>query len=271
MDEAAAIEDGDPLEINLTGGEPFLDFDLLCAVLAHGRQLGATLSCVTNAYWARSDEVTTDKLTSVKNAGLSRLAVSVSRFHEQFVPRTRVRRALQTATRLGLLTQIKAAVTRADLASDGILHEWQASLDADTVDLFPIAPFPRTGAALPEADYYRNPGLPNECCPGAIVCIEPDGTAVSCCGPASTSRFLAIGDAHREPLNTIAQRFRTAGIQTILREKGPIEFARAAIAAGLGHLLRDEYAGACDLCMHIGSDPHLRHVAEDLAASGTAV
>ena len=43
MNEAAAIDDGEPLSFELTGGEPFLDFDSLVKVVSHAGALGATL------------------------------------------------------------------------------------------------------------------------------------------------------------------------------------------------------------------------------------
>jgi len=43
MNEAAAIEDQEPLCFDITGGEPFLNFEMLVAVVAHGATLGRRL------------------------------------------------------------------------------------------------------------------------------------------------------------------------------------------------------------------------------------
>src|SRR5258708_11409695 len=70
MNEAAAIEDQEPLGFDITGGEPFLNFEMLVAVIAHGAALGAqAISCVTNAFWARTDEIASAKLARLKKAG----------------------------------------------------------------------------------------------------------------------------------------------------------------------------------------------------------
>jgi len=267
MNDAADIKDGEPLRFSITGGEPFLDFDLLRDVVAHAGRLRAWISVTTNGYWARSDDAAASKLAALHDAGLCGVAVSVSRFHQEFVPVSRVRRVLDVAARLGLSTELKGAVTRVDLEPGNALDMWKEQLDADTVEIFPVFPCIREGASLPESEFYRDAGLPSEQCPGEIVCIEATGNAVSCCGPGSATRFLSIGNVHRESLATINSRFRSAGKQRILREKGPIAFAKGAIAAGLGHLLRGDYAGPCDLCMHVGSDPQLRRVAEDMSSA----
>src|SRR4051812_7226471 len=86
MDETAAIDDGHDLFFHITGGEPFLDFELLREIVEHGSQLGGSVSCVTNAYWARTSEIAARKLEPLRDAGLDVLSVSTSRFHQRFVP-----------------------------------------------------------------------------------------------------------------------------------------------------------------------------------------
>jgi hypothetical protein len=267
MDEAAAIRDDQPLAFDLTGGEPFLDFDLLLEVVAHGAKLDAEISCVTNAYWARTATVAEEKLNKLIVAGLTSLSISVSRFHQQFVPLHRAQLALECAARLGIPTELKGAVTNRDLEPGSALHEWQVVLDADKINIFPILPSLREGACLPESEYYREQGLPTQKCPGEVVCVYADGVARSCCGPGALGSFLALGDTTVTSLEEIHRQFLERGKQTILRELGPIHFAEHAIAAGLGHRLRDAYAGPCDLCGHISADTELRRVA-DLVASG---
>ena len=267
MDEAAAIEDGEPLAFDLTGGEPFLDFELLVEVVSYGARLGADISCVTNAFWARDDGTAKSRLRTLHSAGLTLLSVSVSRFHQRFVALRRARRALTIASDLGLKTELKGAVTRSDLEPGGARETWQATLDADWVSIFPVLPRLRDGESLPEMEYYREPGLPEHRCPGDMVCVDFDGLARSCCTLGYGDPFLVVGDVHSTALQKIHQTFREGGKQRILRERGPIEFARGAIAAGLGDRLRSAYAGPCDLCLHIQSDPQLRAVAEAMAGA----
>jgi hypothetical protein len=265
MDEAAAIHDGRGLTFHFTGGEPFLDFDLLLSVVSHGKKLNGRVTCVTNAFWARSDEIARKKLEVLREAGLYLLSVSVSRFHQDYVPLKNARTALEVARSLGLKTEIKGAVTASDLEPDGLLARWRGQLDADRIDIFPVLPYLREGASLPEGEYCRETGLPEEPCPSEIVCVEADGAARSCCGSGVAGAFLAIGSIREEPLAAVHDRFTNAGKQQILRKHGPVAFARGAIAAGLGHLLRNNYAGPCDLCAHIASDPQLRRIADRMS------
>ncbi len=263
MDEAAEIHAG-PLSFHLTGGEPFLNFDLLMSVTRHGRDLGGRVSCVTNAYWARSKESAHARLSSLAENGLTALSVSVRRFHQQYVPLVRVRYALEAAKELDISTELKGAILNSDLQAGGTRDQWRALLDADSINVFPILPYLRDGAELPESEYYREDGLPRGACPSDVVCIEADGAAVSCCGMGGSREFLTLGHVHRDSLQVIHERFQGNSRQRLLRERGPIVFATAALQAGVGHLLRESYAGPCDLCAHIGSEPKLREVAESM-------
>ena len=265
MDEAAAIDDGLPLKYDITGGEPFLDFGLLVEIVSHGARLGGVVTCVTNAFWARTNELARSKLVLLRDSGLKSLSVSVSRFHQRYVPLHRARRALENAMDLGISTELKGAITMRDLAPGGALSEWESCLNADGINIFPVLPHLRQAATLPDDEYYREAGLPEHKCPAEEVCIDFNGIARSCCGPGvSTGDFLVIGNANRTSVDEINQYLRRSGKHRILREVGPIGFARAAIAAGIGDSLRASYAGPCDLCMHIRTDPHLRQVAEDM-------
>ncbi len=80
MEEASRIDDGEGLHFDITGGEPFMDFEQLCDTLAYARKLGGGVSCVTNAFWARTDAIALEKLRTLRDLGLQLLAVSVSRF-----------------------------------------------------------------------------------------------------------------------------------------------------------------------------------------------
>ena len=193
----------------------------------------AKMSCVTNAFWARlKKERTRSRLARLLAAGLTRLSVSVSRFHQMFVPLHRVERALRVAAQVGLSTELKGAVTKMDLKTGAALDGWKQVLDADKINIFPVLPYLRDGADLPDREYYRLPGLPKEPCPGEQICLYTDGVIRSCCGPGVGGSFLALGDVHT-PFEKIRGAFVNGVKQQVLRTYGPIRFAQRAIELGL--------------------------------------
>ena len=262
MDEAAALEPDAPLSFGITGGEPFLDLARLLTIVAHGARVGGSVSCVTNAFWASSDERARKTLASLQQAGLATLGVSTSRFHERYVKRSRVERALDCARELGIRTVLKVAVSRSDGAE---LEAWARRARADTVEVFPVLPYLRDGQQWEDGEFVRAPGLPEGRCPSARVTVREDGAVLTCCHPGAESDFLRLGTAGEDPLGELYDRFHLQGQQQLLRRKGPIHFARGIQAAGLGHLLRPAYASVCDLCAHIAREPRLARVAADMA------
>ncbi len=82
--------------IHFTGGEPFLNFDLLLRLTETARRLGIPTTFVeTNAFWCRDDEVTREKLTRLKDAGLDGILVSANPFILEQIPFERTERAVR--------------------------------------------------------------------------------------------------------------------------------------------------------------------------------
>ena len=80
--------------IHFTGGEPFLNFDLLLRVTEMARQLGIPSTFVeTNCFWCRDDETTREKLAELKDAGLDGILISVNPFVIERIPFERLERA----------------------------------------------------------------------------------------------------------------------------------------------------------------------------------
>ena len=264
MNQAVALSDGDAPTFGITGGEPFLDFDQLLELVAHGTVVGGRVTCMTNAYWATSDDKARAMLVALKRAGLRTLGVSTSRFHERFVSRERVKRALRLAREAGIVTALKCALTESDRSDIDGLEPWARRAGADFLELFPVLPYIREGEAWPEAEFSRQPGLPEGTCPAPQVTVRPNGMAYTCCHPGATGDFHSLGNA-ADGLASIRDAFHLGGKLRILRDRGPAHFARAIQQAGKGSLLRNAYASVCDLCAHVAAEPELAAVAETVA------
>lgn len=80
--------------IHFTGGEPFLNFDLLLKVTEIARRLEVPSTFVeTNCFWCRDDKTTRERLTQLKAAGLDGILISANPFVIEQVPFERIERA----------------------------------------------------------------------------------------------------------------------------------------------------------------------------------
>lgn len=267
MDQAAAIPSTDRLAFFLTGGELFLDLPLLEAVVRHGAGLGALVTCVTNAYWASSDEKARAILTRLKHAGLGSFAVSTSRFHQQFVKRSRVQRALSIGRELGITCALKYVRHPSDDLNTDEIREWATAAGATEVEDFTLLPYLRDGEMLDETSYVRTEGLPEGTCPSQILTVREDGNSFSCCTPGAYTPLLSLGNLSTDSLSDLRDRFYLGEVQSILREEGPASLAREVIRRGHGSRLRDRYTNVCDLCTHLMNDAQCGGAVRDIAAS----
>jgi hypothetical protein len=82
--------------LHFTGGEPFLNFDLLSDAVDIADELDIPSTFIeTNCFWAINDETTREKLVILKNKGLKGLLVSVNPFFLEYVPFERTERVIK--------------------------------------------------------------------------------------------------------------------------------------------------------------------------------
>jgi MoaA/NifB/PqqE/SkfB family radical SAM enzyme len=107
---------GEGAKIHLTGGEPFLYWDHLIAILKEGKKqnLGPVDMVETNGFWAKDDQLVTDRLHTLIDLGVQRLKISVDPFHQEYVDIEPVRRLAHKA--------------REVLGMDRVLVRWEKYL-----------------------------------------------------------------------------------------------------------------------------------------------
>ena len=81
--------------IHFTGGEPFLNFELLCLAVEMAESMNIPSTFVeTNCFWATSDEIVREKLNILKNKGLKGILISVNPFFLEYIPFERTDRVI---------------------------------------------------------------------------------------------------------------------------------------------------------------------------------
>lgn len=83
--------------VHLTGGEPFLHFDLLLEGASIASRLGIEAYVETSAIWCTDEGETRRLLVELREAGLESVLVSCSPFHAERIPPERTFRAVRAA------------------------------------------------------------------------------------------------------------------------------------------------------------------------------
>ena len=82
--------------VHLSGGEPFLNFELLLQLAEAARRVGVPATFAeTSAFWATDDDSTRQKLEALREAGLDGILISANPFILERVPFERTERALR--------------------------------------------------------------------------------------------------------------------------------------------------------------------------------
>ena len=87
--------------LHFTGGEPFLNFDLLCKAIEISNNLDIPSTFVeTNCCWCNNDKTTREKLLILKEMGLKGIMISVNPFYLEYVPFERTERAIRISAEI---------------------------------------------------------------------------------------------------------------------------------------------------------------------------
>ncbi len=89
--------------MHIGGGEPFLRFEALMHCCEAAKEAGVTIEYIeTNSSWYRGLEEAADMLRQLKHAGVTTLLVSISPFHNEFIPFDRVQGVMEACRVSGL-------------------------------------------------------------------------------------------------------------------------------------------------------------------------
>ncbi len=129
--------------IHVGGGEPFLHVERLARVLEIANEVGVQVEYVeTNSSWYRDQDSACSLLKDLKARGLSTLLISMSPFHNEFIPFHKVKGVSQAClkTGVGAFPWIKAFYREIDSFDDRTTHslmEYAERFGADYLRTIP--------------------------------------------------------------------------------------------------------------------------------------
>ena len=281
LDRVAAIV-GRRVQIHVTGGEPFGDFEHLCSILSAVQQagLGPVEKLETNAFWATDDDQAAERLAAVRDWGVDSLVISTDIYHQQFVPIEAARRCERIGRQVfgdehihvrwpEELSEPSGLEVFAPRVGTGVSTTGgQAPGGTPTPSCLSLAEALRrafgrhrerlTGRAAFEVAPLLNRRPPETFarlrCKKALlksrhVHVDPYGNVF----PGTCSGII-LGSARREPIDAMWQRLSdqwdTDPVLRALVTGGPYALTQQAIELGY-EPLPGGYAGKCHLCTHV--------------------
>jgi len=255
--------------ISFTGGEPLLLPEMIRRLVGHASKMGLKTECVTNCFWASTEEEALMQMGRLKDAGLDVINISADDFHQRHIPFDRVRNCYRAAERLGLKVVIMSAVARSSklgvrevvelLGNQGIRIVGGGAQGVSTSALAVETAFIPVGRAaeIPEDERIRGDGpLEGPC--GVVlrdIAIAPSGRVLPCCSAAGLAEVAEVGNLRRDGLRRLIEEASRLRLFRVLSTEGPSGLQRL-----IGSRRSEGYVNRCHLCYEVLMDPRLSEV-----------
>jgi hypothetical protein len=259
--------------ISFTGGEPFLLPETLLELVGYASESGLRTECVTNCFWARSEEEAGEHLGKLVEAGLDAINISCDDFHQRHIPFERVRSCYQAARSLGLKIVIMCSPSRSSvlrirgiaemLGGEGIHVLGDGEPGGPVSALAVETGFVPVGraASIPRDEWLIGESPVGGPCRTVLrdIGIAPRGRVLPCCSAASLVEDLTLGNAREGGLADMIESASRRPVFRVLSTIGP-----AGIAEHLG-ITGEGYVSRCHLCHVVLTDPGLDRILESFA------
>ncbi len=248
IDEAGDIDD--ITTISFSGGEPFIEYDLLLELIAYSTKNHKTSTCISNGFWATSYEKAYGMLKRLREAGLSRISFSHDKFHKEYVKTDYIKNALRAASNLGLKTSLGIIKTKDEDVGE-IIDDLGNSLYGVMLQVFTCYPSGGAMKCLKEEQFDRTIKAEHlHCIYDGNIVIAFDGTIYPCCSQMVVETGLQIGNFNDITLKEALKKIKNNGILFCLRNK-ELDFFAEIAKNNLGMRIPDYVTSPCEVCAQL--------------------
>ncbi len=232
--------------IAFTGGEPFLDYELLLRLVKFSSSIVKKSTVITNCFWAKDLHIAYERLAELKQAGVVRVNLSYDRYHSKFIPSANVRNVIEACNGLSLPVQIGLVCLKGERIGSLIDELMDEGLNV----IFQTVPCLPVGAARKniDEDLFLKKELrsPLPCLYDGNLVVSYDGKIYPCCSQMVLDTALCVGDYRNDSVRDVLKRVKNNGILYLLRNRGVDFFLDEAKRLGID--VPDKIVNQCELC-----------------------
>lgn len=233
--------------IAFTGGEPFLNYDLLTDLICYAKKAGKKVNTVTNGFWAEDEEATYNRLSYLKKCGLDYLSLSHDSYHKKFVKTENIRNILRATTKLDIPTSL-AIVKLKDEDVGKIIDEIGSEIYTASIKIGPCLPVGRAEKSFADDKFDRTiDSSKAKCFYGGNLVVCYDGTIYPCCSQVIVNTGLGIGNFEEISLKEAMSRLKNNALLYFLRN-ADMQFYAQYAKEKLGIKIPDKIVNPCELC-----------------------
>jgi hypothetical protein len=251
--------------VELTGGEPFLEWELLVQAAEQLSAAHIPFTIVSNGFWGTSLEVARGKLAALP--GLERIVLSGDRYHSEYVPESRLAHIVRAAGELGIEAFLSWCFARGEEPGPQLLGEELRALVATGAagcHYCPVMDLGRARIDCPE-DVIETE-LEGACSILSKMTVSPEGKYFACCVAPTAApgggEALALGTCADGDEEVMHRRFLASPLLVMIAALGPAEVLRL-----LGEPVGD-HRSICGACFRLQQVHDLSRRTEELARDG---
>ncbi len=246
--------------ISFTAGEPFLFLAEIIELIKICHQNNIYTRIVTNAYWAKTEDASDAIMLQLKNAGVSQLRISFSKWHQKNINITNILNAAKSCIKAEI-DYFVSFVT--DFSEEDDFYE--TFLRDNNLKFFPEPViFAGRAETFERSDLFTD--YQDNCCPMNPY-ISPDLDMYACCDAGShftNTNFFHLGNLKNESIDDLFRKSETNSLYNHIRNLGITTLASFA-----GYKSRDiiKYR-KCELCKQLFDSPDTLSLLQKEADSG---
>lgn len=272
--------------ISITGGEPFVEYATLSAIVKHAGLYGLKSRIVSNCFWASTREKAYRKLETLVDNGLSELSVSFDATHEEYVKKKNVKNAVEVALELGLKVVISTVIPNGDIAKHAQKVQTDLALPQhESLFIMPgyivpsgesIKHFSLESLSLVDGSTENGKRL-HHSCPHVIrePIITPSGDLAACCSPSSATHkgfdeSYVIGNLHDTHISDLLSKLENSLIFNAIMMDGPWKLFQIVERVDPNVMKRKKFINICDLCYQLMSNASALKIIQDELSTRSA-
>lgn len=244
--------------LTVHGGEPFFYFEILKRIMQKAKDLEVSRRWViTNGYWAETEVIAKEKLSELKDSGLTCITFSVDGFHQEYISLEKVKNGLEAAASLNFEKVSVDSYFVVNPESENFYDVLTRKAIDDLEELKGIeinryqVDFEGRGAALVRYVEVKNKVPSGRCqlpywLEGTLE--SPKGIEIDREGNVTLCPGICIGNVRNQSLTRILENYdyHDNPIIRIIAEEGPVGLLRLVIEKGLK--IDQRFVNECHLC-----------------------
>ena len=201
--------------VGFSGGEVFLQFELLSDMIKYASSLGLRTTCTTNGFWGTSYDVALEKLTELKKNGLIKLGLSMDYYHQEFINIQNLKNILIACKKLDISVDIGSVITKStsDLSEYlYVLKDYMVNVPHFRAACLPIG----NAKSIDSSDLYFDDELLSRrnipCYELTYFAIYLNGDVYPCCSQAGLIPCLKLGNIQDDSFDNLLAKIEVTCI-----------------------------------------------------------